>query len=218
MRTWIHATCFTFAIGCGPSSGEPFPPVDTNSLAFHLYSVDMGIHPSRIVLQDPNNPFVDVPVEELNNGTADDPAIKWQLNERAPGSSIAEDDLRIVARFYLWATTLAYAPNGENQYYTAERLGLIYLKSLANPEDLETVGAMAVRAHTVVLNEFSTDYNRDASGSLDTGWDYATASLLQIRNIYLERERRTGEPVPWVLAPGWNLVVDANGTEHAARL
>jgi hypothetical protein len=206
------------ALGCGPSGGDAFPPVDTNVVAFNLHATDMGIHPSQSVLADPNNPFVGISLEELNNGTPDDPALKWRINARAPGSSVAEDDLRIPARFYCWATVLAQAPNGENQFYTAERLGLIYLKSLAAAEQLEAVADMAIAAHTVVLNQFSLEYSRDAGGSVSMGWAFATGSLLQVRLIYQERERRTGQPVPWVLVEGWNLVVDANGSEHAARL
>ena len=74
---------------------------------------NVGVHPETCVLEDPENPFVKVPIIEfdVNNPGADN---KFELfNSIPPGPTGAK------ARFYFWATALARRPSGENQFYTA---------------------------------------------------------------------------------------------------
>ena len=153
----------------------------------------MGVHPSKSVLRDPNNPFARVPIDELNNGTPDNPGDKWQLDLAAPAP----------AAFYAWATTLTGAPNGENQYYTATKLQKIYTDGLVGAEELESVRELAILAFTAQLVHFPEDYNRDAQGNPQ--WDYATGSLKAIRDL--------GGVAP----PTWVLVTDADGQERAVK-
>jgi len=186
------------ATACGPSGPETaLTGIDTHALKFHLYSSDMGVHPSKSVLDDPENPFAHVPVDALNNGTPQNPATKWSFDPaHAPP----------VACFYVWATTLAGAPNGENQFYTAERLYDIYRYNLAKPEDLETVRNMAIAAFTALLTYFPDDYNRTADGKLQ--FDYASVALQRINTL------APGEPLP----QGWMLITDSQGNQRATRI
>lgn len=179
--------------GCGARDSKAVGGIDLNAVTFHVYRSDMGVHPSKSVLSDPNNVFADVPIDALNNGTPDDPADKWKLDPTAPAP----------AAFYLWATTLTGAPNGENQYYTASKLQKIHDDGLVPAEQLETVRTMALAAFAAQLQYFPEDVNRDAQGNPQ--WDYATASLKAIRAL-------NGTP-----PPGWLLVTDADGQERAAK-
>lgn len=198
MRSWLLCSLALATASCGGNGSEtPLAGIDTHALKFHLYSADMGIHPSKSVLDDPENAFAQVPVDVLNNGTPQNPATKWSFDPaHAPP----------VACFYVWATTLAGAPNGENQFYTAERLYDIYRFNLANPEDLETVKTMAIGAYTALLTYFPQDYNRTADGKLE--FDYASVSLQRISTL------APGEPLP----QGWMLITDSQGNLRATRI
>jgi hypothetical protein len=186
----VGAACLP---ACGSREREPLAAIDLNAVAFHVFSPDMGVHPSKSVLRDPNNPFTSVPIDELNNGTPENPGDKWQLDLAAPAP----------AAFYAWATTLTGAPNGENQYYTATKLQKIYTDGLVGAEELESVRVLAIAAFTAQLVHFPEDYNRDAQGNPQ--WDYATGSLKAIRDL--------GGVAP----PTWVLVTDADGQERAVK-
>src|SRR5690349_8688275 len=90
--SWISLLSVTLS-ACG-DRGTALEGRSVGNLAFNLYSTDMGIHPSKSVLNDPNNPFADVPIDELNNGTPEAPAEKWVISQAAP----------TVVAFYAWAT------------------------------------------------------------------------------------------------------------------
>src|SRR5689334_309371 len=185
------------AAACGPGIETPYDGIATDNIQFHLFSTDMGIHPSQAVLDDPNNPFANVAVDDLNNGTPDKPARKWAFNPMTAPP---------VTCFYVWASTLARAPNGENQFYTAERLYDVYRFNLSRPEDHDAVRGMAIRAFTAILDYFPLDYNRTADGKLE--FDYASVALQRIQTL------APGEPLP----QGWYLVTDSQGNLRAARL
>jgi hypothetical protein len=184
----------TLLAACGNRDASPAAAIDLNAVTFHVYRTDMGIHPSKSVLDDPNNVFADVPIDELNNGTPEDPGTKWKLD--AGGAPTP-------ATFYAWATTLTGAPNGENQFYTATKLHKLYTDMLAPADELDSVRTMAIAAYSAQLVYFPEDVNRDAQGSPQ--WDYATGSLKAIRDL--------GGTAP----PGWLLVTDANGQDRAAK-
>jgi hypothetical protein len=178
---------------CGSRDREPVQAIDLNAVAFHVFSPDLGVHPSTSVLRDPNNPFTNVPIDELNNGTPEAPGDKWQIDLAAPAP----------AAFYAWATALTGAPGGENQYYTATKLQKIYTDGLVTTDELESVRELAIAAFSAQLVHFPQDYNRDAQGNPQ--WDYATGSLKAIREL--------GGVAP----AGWVLVVDADGQERAVN-
>jgi hypothetical protein len=180
-------------VGCG-DKGQPLEGADLTNLTFHLHASDMGVYPSTSVLSDPNNPFVHVSADALNNGTPAQPALKWVIGESAPAP----------VAFYSWATALARAPNGENQYYTATKLHSIYTDQLAAPADIPTVKQMAIDAYTALLTYFPQDYGRNADGTL--AFDFATPSLQAIIAL--------GGAAP----QGWVLVTGSDGTARAVRI
>jgi hypothetical protein len=196
MKNFVSVSLL-LAASCGPGSGTPYDGIPTEGITFHLYSTDMGIHPSQSVLDDPNNPFAHVAIDDLNNGTPEKPARKWAFNPMTAPP---------VTCFYVWASTLARAPNGENQFYTAERLYDVYRFDLSSPEDHEAVRVMAIRAFTAILTYFPEDYNRTADGKLE--FDYASVALQRIQTL------APGEPLP----QGWYLVTDSQGNLRATRI
>jgi len=197
MRYLTIGSLALFAASCGPASETRYDGVETKNIAFHLYSPDMGIHPSQSVLDDPGNPFALVPADELNNGTPASPARKWAFNPlTAPP----------VTCFYIWATTLAKAPSGENQFYTAERLYDVYRFNLAAPADLAAVRGMAMGAYKALLAYFPDAYNRTADGTPD--FDYASVALQRLLTL------APADPLP----EGWILITDSKGNLRATRI
>ncbi len=108
---------------------------DLAELEFNLHTADMGVHPDKTVLEDPNNPF------------------KWGSMEIDTKWDI-ENTGRVVARFYCWATMLAREPAGEHQYYTAEALADIWKTERADAVYLPFVKTMAIRGYQAVLDSF----------------------------------------------------------------
>ncbi|MEM7563020.1 MAG: hypothetical protein AAF353_08225 [Pseudomonadota bacterium] len=99
----------------------------------NLYCPDIGINTERCVLDDPDNPYARVSVTQDT---------KFDLAAAAPSPK---------ARFYLWATALARAATGENQYNTARAL---YELSDASGSDF--IRDHALRAYRSVLDNFLT--------------------------------------------------------------
>ena len=109
---------------------------------------NVGVHPERCVLEDPQNPFVNVPIIEfdVNNPGGDN---KFDLFNSIPAGPTGAK-----ARFYFWATALARRPSGENQFYTALALHELFdANSNALSKD-ELVRAQALKAYRSVLDNF----------------------------------------------------------------
>jgi len=85
-------------------------PTDT---VLNLRCAEVGINDETCVLQDPENPFLNVATREFNPADPD-AETKFELASRIPAGPTGAK-----ARFYLWATALARFPSGENQYFTA---------------------------------------------------------------------------------------------------
>ena len=119
MRTSSAAVLCVLALflgGCeGPGaddgvlSNSILLPTDT---LLNLACADVGINNESCVLEDPENPYVLVPIVEFIN--ADNPGNKFDLFNQIPAGPTGAK-----ARFYFWATALANSPSGENQFYTA---------------------------------------------------------------------------------------------------
>jgi hypothetical protein len=131
-------------------------------LRFELYDETVGIHPSKSVLEDPNNPFRTWPVGD---------ATKFAIE--ASGGD--------VAAFYAWATLLARAPYGELQFYAARGLADIYGSSQAPEEDLPKVREMAIAGFQSVLDNFPDAVTFDATGT--TAYELATPSFHAIQDL-----------------------------------
>jgi hypothetical protein len=109
---------------------------------------NVGVHPETCVLEDPQNPFVTVPIIEfdINNPDAGN---KFELfNSIPPGPTGAK------ARFYFWATALARRPSGENQFYTALALHELFDANSNVLSKDEQTRAQALKAYRSVLDNF----------------------------------------------------------------
>lgn len=110
---------------------------------------NVGVHPETCVLDDPENPYVNVPITEFDVNNPDDPFNKLTLN-----AAIPEGPTGAKARFYLWATALTRRASGENQYFTALALHELF-DANSNPlEQDELVRAQALKAYESVLVNF----------------------------------------------------------------
>lgn len=131
--------------GCGDADLDYRYGFDLNAVEFNLHTADMGIHPDKSVLEDPNNPFR---FDPLGIET------KWTI----------ESNGRIVPRVYVWATALASEPIGENQFYAAKALEDLFRQERTRPEYLPFVKSMAVRAYQSVLDNFPESVSYLADG------------------------------------------------------
>lgn len=186
MKIWTAIVIVSLGIaGCGDPEAPQYvygEPLD--GLEFKLFSADMGVHPDRSVLDDPNNPF---------RAGALQGDSKWQVNDGGGD----------VAAFYGWATQLAYEPNGEHQFYTAQKLHSIFDKGLARPEVLPFVRELAIRGYTSVLENFPDDVTYDATGTVP--YRLAPLAYTQLQGL--------GAPLP----PGWIVVQTGNGGTTVIR-
>lgn len=109
---------------------------------------NVGVHPETCVLEDPQNPFVNVPIIEfdVNNPGADN---KFDLFNSIPAGPTGAK-----ARFYFWATALARRPSGENQFYTAVALHELFDANSNVLSKDELVRAQALKAYRSVLDNF----------------------------------------------------------------
>ncbi|MCK6546697.1 hypothetical protein L6R52_12675 [Myxococcota bacterium] len=131
-------------------------------LRFELYDDTVGIHPSKSVLEDPNNPFRHWPVGD---------ATKFAI-ESSGGD---------VAAFYVWATLLARSPYGELQFYAAKELAEIYGSAQAPEEDLPMVREMAIAGYQAMLDYFPDAVTYDVTGT--TAYELATPAFLAIQSL-----------------------------------
>jgi len=134
--------------GCGgerdASDGELINGIVLpTDLVLNLACADVGIADELCVLEDPENPFVRVPILEfnVNNPGAEN---KFTLFNSLPAGPTGAK-----ARFYFWATALAQRQSGENQFYTA--LALHELWDLNRDPNIQ---AQALRAYRSVLDNF----------------------------------------------------------------
>ena len=122
-------------------------PTDT---VLNLYCENVGIAAETCVLDDPENPYATTTIIEQSATTAG--------NKFALFDAIPKGPTGAKARFYLWATALAYRQSGENQYYTALALHELFdANSTAigdqGSED-ELIREHAKKAYRSVLDNF----------------------------------------------------------------
>ncbi len=111
-----------------------------------VFDNNEGIHPSKSVLNDPNNLFARASSGALT---------KWNIQSSG----------KRVAAFYSWATWLAHEPTGEHQYYVALNLAGIWSNGEARQEDLPRVRQMAIDAYQSVLDNFLDAATYDITGT-----------------------------------------------------
>ena len=100
--SWLLLALLLSASACGDDSEFRFGE-NISGLKFEFYHEDEGIHPSKVVLENPRNPFRYDVVGETT---------KWNILTDGGNAGA----------FYAWATLLARVPTGEHQYYTATKL------------------------------------------------------------------------------------------------
>jgi hypothetical protein len=145
-----HTNCFAlvlvvFASACGDTS-EYRLGQNITGIQFELFDPTEGVHPSRVTLGNPRNPF-----RELNIGED----TKFDILEGGGNA----------AAFYAWATLLASIPIGENQFFTATKLRDMYEANEVPPEDSEIVRQMAIDAFQRVLDCFPDSVLFDVTGT-----------------------------------------------------
>jgi hypothetical protein len=131
-------------------------------IQFELFDVTEGIHPSKVTLQNPRNPF-----REFN--ISDDTKFDILTDGGNAGA------------FYAWATLLANVPIGENQFYTATKLRDIFLANEVPPEDRGVVQQMAIQGFQRVLDCFPDSVFFDVTGTFSRR--LATPAYLEILGL-----------------------------------
>lgn len=133
-RLALLCTLLLAVSSCGKDSGDGTVnnavalPVDN---VLNLRCADFGIHEETCVLDDADNPYAHVSVTQDT---------KFDLAAAAPSPK---------ARVYLWATALARASNGENQYNTARAL-----YELSDASGSLLIRDQALRAYRAVLDHY----------------------------------------------------------------
>ncbi|MFW2389689.1 MAG: hypothetical protein ACN4G0_15230 [Polyangiales bacterium] len=135
-------------------------------LEFELFDPTEGIHPSKVTLDNPRNPFRDIVI-------SDDLKFDILVNGGNAGA------------FYAWASLLATIAIGENQYGVATKLRDIYLANeVATPEERETVRLMAIDAFQAILDCFPDQLLFDPTGTF--GFRLSTLAyngILELRGV-----------------------------------
>lgn len=162
--------------------GETLTDVQLENLPLPSVDADQGIHPSKSVLGDVNNPFKYAVAGEVQ---------KWPITTWADQAPAA----RAAAKFYYWATILAQGPDGVRQMYVANTLVELSNRTDLSDEQKAKYKAAAIRAYQVVLDEFpeARDYN-------DAGDSWLINSIAYQKIVELGAKPQ-GD---WVVLPGWN--------------
>ena len=116
-------------------------PTDT---LLNLACENVGVHPEKCVLGDPENPYAAVPITEFDINNPDAPFNKFNLADAIPAGPTGAK-----ARFYLWATALARFGSGDNQYRTA-----LALHELFDLNSDPLIQDQALKASRSVLDNF----------------------------------------------------------------
>ncbi len=149
------------AVACGDDPVYEFG-FNITGIEFELFNPTEGIHPSKVTLSNPRNPFREF-------GVSDDTKFDILANGGNAGA------------FYAWATVLANIPIGENQFFTAVKLRDIYEANEVAEEDRETVRQMAVAGFQTVLDCFPESVLFDATGTFSLR--FATLAYLEILDL-----------------------------------
>lgn len=136
-----HLLFLSTLFGCA-SPAEYQYGFSLSEIEFVYFDLSEGIHPSQATFNNPNNPFLYGP-----------PA-KWDIESAGYPQ----------ASFYSWATTLAFEPTGEHQFYAAKALQSIYEQNLCTREECYFVHAMAIDAYRTQLNSFPFSVSYTADG------------------------------------------------------
>ena len=149
------------AVACG-DNGEYEFGFNTTGIEFELFNPTEGVHPSKVTLNNPRNPF-------RESGVSNDTRFAILGNGGNAGA------------FYAWAWLLAKIPIGEHQFFTAVKLRDLYESNEVAEEDRETVRQMAIDGFQALLDCFPESLLFDASGTVTTR--FATLAYGQILDL-----------------------------------
>lgn len=157
-------------VSCGApkGGGETKEPLQLEQLPLPDVTGNAGVHPSDAVMNDPQNPFVRTVISDAN---------RWAIT--GWGEAADASPSRLSARFYVWATRLVIAKNGEAQYHTANALKALATHQGVDEERRALYREAAIRAYQSVLDNF-----KDALGYGD-GFSYRLVppSFYAIRDL-----------------------------------
>lgn len=154
-------TSALFAVSCGDDPEFRFGE-NISGVEFEFFDTTEGIHPSKVTLFNPHNPFREYSV-------SDDTKFDILANGGNAGA------------FYAWATLLANIPIGEHQFFTAAKLRDMYEANELQEEDRETVRLMAIAGFQTILDCFPDSLLFDETGTF--GRDLATPAFLEILDL-----------------------------------
>jgi len=149
------------ATACGDNGQYEFG-FNTTGIEFELFDPTEGVHPSKVTLNNPRNPF-------RESGVSDDTKFAILGDGGNAGA------------FYAWAWLLAKIPIGENQFFTAVKLRDLYESNEVAEEDRDTVRRMAIDGFQALLDCFPESLLFDASGTVSTR--FATLAYGQILDL-----------------------------------
>ena len=149
------------AVACGDEPVYDFG-FNITGIEFELFDPTEGVHPSKVTLNNPRNPFREF-------GVSDDTKFAILGDGGNAGA------------FYAWAALLAKIPIGENQFFTAVKLRDLYESNELAEEDREMVRRMAVAGFQAVLDCFPESLLFDASGTVPQR--FATLAYGQILDL-----------------------------------
>ncbi len=140
--TLIAGSMILLTAGCGEVDGGTVVtdiPLPTDSV-LNFACADEGIYLEKCVLDNPNNPYANVAI----NDVVGSPNNKFALSDAAALVSVK-------AQYYVWASALAKGAGipGENQYYTA-----LYLQEVFAQSGSPTTRNQAVKAYRSVLDNY----------------------------------------------------------------
>jgi hypothetical protein len=147
----ISSLVIVFAVGCsGGDDGQTSNEIPlATDIILSLFCEDEGVYPETCVLDNPDNPFLNVNItEDVYEEDADGNSV---LVSEGNKSLLAWDCPTAKCKFYLWATALARVPTGENQFNTASSLHELYTESSGTNE---LVREQAIKAYRSVLDNF----------------------------------------------------------------
>ena len=104
--------------GCGGAAsdnGQVVTQVEMPTTLTSFYCPNEGVGEENCVLYNPANPYARTPINSMNPDT--EIAYKWELNNETQSN---------LSRFYLWATAHARDAQGENQFYAAQSLHVLF--------------------------------------------------------------------------------------------
>jgi hypothetical protein len=189
IRTSIFLCLAALLSGCEAESNY-LTGIDLSEIPYPDTQTNAGIHPDTSVLSDPGNPFIYGITGDTN----------WDVLDLCLGSA----PQTCVATFYAWASQLAQEPMGENQFYTAEVLRVMFEQELVELTYLADARDRSIAGYQALLDYFPSS---DSCVTATCESRFALGPLAYKSIIALGG----------TVQGGWFLMEDENGLTHLMR-